>query len=159
MVTTKRVHVHAGNQALVVWQQPLDLLTTPWYSRPMPKHHTMKGRACEEDGEEYQGSYRQLKFRSSTHSKSQKDRAIRVPSGTESTANPRHSSWLSSWKILRTLKARCAKLRTYGKMGLGERKTHGGEEFYEFPGQRRERTFQFWKTWTPKDHLKRQSSD
>lgn len=26
------------------------------YSRPVLKHHTMKGRACEEDGEEYQGS-------------------------------------------------------------------------------------------------------
>jgi hypothetical protein len=29
-----------------------------------------------------------------------------------------------------------------------------GEEFYEFPGQRREQTFQFWKMWKPKDHLK-----
>jgi hypothetical protein len=29
-----------------------------------------------------------------------------------------------------------------------------GEEFCEFPGQRRERTFQFWKTWNPKDQLR-----
>jgi hypothetical protein len=34
-----------------------------------------------------------------------------------------------------------------------------GEEFYKFPGQWREQTFQFWKTWNPKDHLKRKSSD
>jgi hypothetical protein len=45
---------------------------------------------------------------------------------------------------------------TYGSESWTERKGKGkklmflsyghGEEFYEFPGQRREQTFQFWKT-------------
>jgi len=53
-----------------------------------------------------------------------------------------------SWTV-RKIERKKIVLLSYGR----------GEEFYEFPGQRGERTLQFWKTLNSKDHLKRQSSD
>lgn len=117
MLMKRQARVQVGNQTLVVWQYPVDLLTTLLYSAIVPI--TTKWRACLlKRWGRIPRLLRHRKPRFRALRKSEKDPAIIMDSANESTANLRHSGAFSSRRNWRKVKQRCVNtLRKNGVRG------------------------------------------